>query len=236
MNDIQENEPQLRNGSELSSGVITPSGPQKKAGAAETPAAPAAGAPPAQSGSPYVLSGTSPARQDTASPGVRFGMGNANLFGNPLVRQLAIGAAIVILLLGGWSLIRSKTGFGLRSVQAEDFRYTIEYSRNASKVDVEGVGYLEGKDPVTGLPMLMAVGKAPLVSNDCRPNGLNRVIDRPMIEDVPHNLCYSATMHTYVMNFTHNGEWYYLTVFPKDKTKEIEPQTAQRIAKSVKIQ
>jgi len=145
---------------------------------------------------------------------------------------------VVILLViagAGVLLYKNLTGYGTKTVQGAGFSYTVTYSRAASQVSVNGHSYLQGSDK-TGQSMLLYVGKSVRSQYDCYAgSGGAQVIAKPEIDGTQHNLCYSPALNAYAMNFTHNGAWYFLTIFPKDKSQTLDQDTVKMIASSLKL-
>lgn len=85
--------------------------------------------------------------------------------------------------------------------------------------------------------MLLYVGKSVQSTYDCHSSAGStiNIIATPAIDGSQHNLCYSQSLNAYDMNFTHNV-WYFLSVFPKDKSQTLDQDTVKMVASSVKVQ
>jgi hypothetical protein len=144
----------------------------------------------------------------------------------------------LVLLAGLLGYRHFVSGFGKKRVVTDDVSYTVMYSRNAQQLIIGSTVYLEGTDPATGMAILLSVGHARQSNYDCQSSSTSRIVAKPLIDGQSHSLCYSRTLNLYAMNFKHRDEWYFLTVFPKDKDSrgKIDEQTAKKIAASVQIQ
>lgn len=106
----------------------------------------------------------------------------------------------------------------------------------ASELSINGKSCLQGDDK-SGHAVLLAVGKSTQAKYDCYAGAGSTIsiIATPKIEGQQHNLCYSQALNAYDMNFTHNGTWYFITIFPKDKGQTLDQDTVKMIASSVRI-
>jgi hypothetical protein len=149
-----------------------------------------------------------------------------------------IATVLALVVLGsGFLFFKGMNGYGTKTVQGDGFSYSVTFSKLSSTTTVNGKPYLQGKDK-SGQAMLLFVGDSVQAKYDCRSivGGTISIVSRPTIDGSQHNLCYSQSLNAYDMNFMHNNTWYFLTVFPKDKSVTLDQDTVKMIANSVSVQ
>ncbi len=152
-------------------------------------------------------------------------------------RSLIIIGVILVALAAALLIIQNVNALTTHAVQGDGFKYTVLFSKKATSQKLSGTPVLLGKDDA-GHQMYLYVGKAVHSTADCSAATMTgvKVVDTPKIDGNQHNLCFSKSQSIYDLNFTHNNVWYFLTIFPKDKTQTLDPATVKKVAASVQIQ
>jgi hypothetical protein len=153
-----------------------------------------------------------------------------------IFKRIVVAAVVLAAVTAGILVYRSVTGYGTIKVHSSyGFTYSVTYNKLFSEVSIGGKIYLQGKDK-SGNTMLMHVGKVTQDAFDCRAStGISTIIAKSVIEGQQHNLCHFQPDNAYVVNFTHNGTWYYLVIKPKDQSQTIDQETVKMIASSINV-
>lgn len=154
----------------------------------------------------------------------------------PLLKPLIVAVVVLVVLGGGFLFFKGLSGYGTKTVQGDGFTYSVTFSKLSSTTTVNGKPYLQGKDK-SGQVMLLYVGKSVQAKYDCHSGAGSTIsiVSTPTIDGSQHNLCYSQSLNAYDMNFTHNDTWYFLAVYPKDKSSILDRDTVKTIANSVRV-
>lgn len=158
-----------------------------------------------------------------------------------------------VLLGAGWYVWQSRFSSGIENVavkegayatitvQADEFKYSVDFDKDARKIIRHGRPFLEGKDLNGSQTLFVEIARSSkeATCRDCKPppaGSTIHIVSKENVNGASHNLCYASSVNSYQLNFNNDETWYYVAVVPSDRSLNIDLRTVKEIVKSVKIE